>query len=175
MGSCISYILAANASTDARSNVSTDASSNVSSNELVPVKHKTHFPKHEPRKNSAIYTRTHKHMKHMPCFICGKTNEKDNINVHTHHFYIEKAAENAIDWVVFGKFADTCYNLQTGESLAQFDWGEVAKNPDLFVDSEQNMIVLCQEHHTSGARGIHHVPFPDWILQKFPKDGFVFL
>ena len=174
MGSCISYILAV------RSNVSTDnASSNASSNEvpseLVLVKHKTHFPKHDPRKNSAIYTRTHKHMKHMPCFICGKTNEKDNINVHTHHFYIEKAAENAIDWEVFGKFADTCYNFQTGESLAQFDWVEVAKNPDLFVDSEQNMIVLCQEHHTSAARGIHHVPFPDWILQKFPKDGFVFL
>jgi hypothetical protein len=95
--------------------------------------------------------------------------------VETHHFYIEKAAENAIDWKVFGKFADQCYNIQTGESLAKFDWNEVAKNPDLFVDSEQNMIVLCKQHHTSGPYGIHHVPFPDWILQKFPKDGFQFL
>jgi hypothetical protein len=138
------------------------------------TRHRTHFPKHE-RKSSAIYRKTHKQMKHMPCFICGKTNEKDNIHVETHHFYIEKAAENAIDWKVFGDFADKCYNIQTGESLAKFDWDEVAKNPDLFVDSQQNMIVLCKQHHTSGSFGIHHVPFPDWILQKFPKDGFQFL
>ena len=138
------------------------------------TRHRTHFPKHE-RKSSAIYRKTHKQMKHMPCFICGKTNEKDNIYVETHHFYIEKAAQNAIDWKVFGDFADKCYNMQTGESLAKFDWGEVAKNPDLFVDSQQNMIVLCKQHHTSGSFGIHHVPFPDWILQKFPKDGFQFL
>jgi len=143
--------------------------------ELVTHKTKTHFPKHEPRKSSAIYRRTHLNMKHMPCFICGKTNEKDNIHVETHHFYIEKAAENAIDWKVFGEFADKIYNIQTGESLAQFDWSVVATNPDLFVDSEQNMIVLCKQHHTSGKYGIHHIPFPDWILQKFPKDGFQFL
>jgi hypothetical protein len=143
--------------------------------EPSPKRHKTNFPSHEPRKSSSIYRKTHKQMQHMPCFICGKTNKKDNIYVETHHFYIEKAAENAIDWKVFGEFADKCYNMQTGESLAKFDWDEVAKNPDLFVDSQQNMIVLCKQHHTSGSFGIHHVPFPDWILQKFPKDGFQFL
>jgi len=135
------------------------------------TRYKTHFPHHDPRKNSSIYNRTHAHMRHMPCFICGKIFE----HVETHHFYIEKAAQNAIDWKVFGEFADGCYNIQTGEPLAQFDWLEVAQNPDTFVDSPLNMITLCKQHHTSGAYGIHHVPFPDWILQKFPKDGFQFL
>jgi len=135
-------------------------------------RHRTHFPPHEPRKASATYTRTHRNLKHLPCFICGVINEKGQ---ETHHFYIEKAAANAIDWKVFGEFADNTFNIQTGESLAQFDWTAVALDPDLFVDSEQNMVVLCKQHHTSGSFGIHHVPFPDWILQKFPKDGFQFL
>jgi hypothetical protein len=42
--------------------------------EVEITNYKVHFPKHEPRKSSTIYTRTHKHMKHMPCFICQKTN-----------------------------------------------------------------------------------------------------
>ena len=134
-----------------------------------------HYPKHEERKASAIYTKTHKSLKHMPCFICGKTNQKDGIHVETHHFFVEKAMENAIDWEKFGDFAQTCHHFQTGEFIGDlFDWKAVAKNPDLFVDSPSNMIVLCKEHHTSRI-GIHHVPFPEWITQKFAKDGFTVL
>lgn len=137
------------------------------------------YPNHEKRKDSTIYTKTHHelcHIKDFPCFICGKTQKKNNISLETHHFYCEKAAENAIDWQVFGEFAKHTYNIQTGENIGQhFDWQEVAKNPDIFTDSPHNMIVLCKEHHISGSRGIHHVPFPDWILQKYPKDNFQFL
>ncbi len=154
--------------------------------EIVPTKipehtrnlsthYTVHFPDHEARKASSIYAKTHRQMKHLECFICGKTNEKDGIHVETHHFYCEKSLQNAFDWEKFGKFADNCHNFYTGEPLAKFDWKEVALNPDLFVDSPHNMIVLCKEHHTSGNRGIHHVPFPEWIAQKFVKDGFVVL
>ena len=129
------------------------------------------YPDHEPRKPTAIYNKTHKALKGSPCFICGVR----GIGIETHHFYCEKAAQNAIDWEVFGEFAKTCYNIQTGENIGNFDWAEVAKNPDIFVDSPYNMITLCKEHHTSGHKGIHHVPFPDWILQKFSKNGFIFL
>ena len=52
---------------------------------------------------------------------------------------------------------------------------EVKNDPDIFVDSVHNMIVLCKMHHTSGNKGLHHVPFPDWILQKYPKGQFQFL
>jgi hypothetical protein len=135
-----------------------------------------HYPAHEPRKNSAIYNKTHKKMKDLPCFICGKTNEADGIHVETHHFFVQKAFQNVIDWKKFGDFADKCQNLHTGELMGtHFDWEEVALNPDLFVDSPFNMVVLCKEHHTSGGRGIHHVPFPEWIAQKFVKEGVVVL
>jgi len=141
------------------------------------------YPHHKKRKNSSIYTKTHHelcHRRDLPCFICGKSHKTDGNSAaaitETHHFYVEKAAQNAIDWHKFGEFANICYNIQTGENIGDaFDWDEVAKNPDLFVDSRFNMVVLCKEHHISANKGIHHVPFPYWILQKFPKDGFQFL
>jgi len=137
------------------------------------------YPDHIKRKDSSIYKKTHHQLCHIqdtPCFICGKTQKINKISLETHHFYCEKAAENAIDWQMFGIFANNCYNIQTGINIGNtFDWNEVEKNPDIFVDSVHNMIVLCKQHHISGSKGIHHVPFPDWILQKYPKNGFQFL
>jgi hypothetical protein len=134
-----------------------------------------HYPHHEVRKNTALYNKTHASMKHLPCFICGKTNKKDGIHVETHHFYCEKAMQNCYDWKKFAEFATTCHHFQTGNLMGDlFDWNAVAENPDLFVDSTSNMIVLCKEHHTSHL-GIHHVPFPEFLAQKFAKDGFVVL
>jgi hypothetical protein len=155
---------------------------NVNENVVVNIKKMTnhytiHYPIHKKRTDSALYTKTHNslvHKKNLPCFICGKTKEETVLE--THHFYCEKFAQSVIDWKTFGDFARSCYNIQTGENIAgQFDWREVEKDPDLFVDSEYNMIVLCKEHHISGTKGVHHVPFPDWILQKYPKNGFIFL
>jgi len=136
------------------------------------------YPEHDKRVSSTIYKKTHDELcnnKKLPCFICGKHQNRDS-PLETHHFYCEKAAQNAIDWQKFGEFAKKCHNIQTGENIGEhFDWKEVEKNPDIFVDSPYNMIVLCKEHHISGNKGIHHVPFPDWILQKFAKNGFQFI
>jgi len=129
-----------------------------------------YYPAHAPRTNSNLYNKTHAQLKTQPCFVCGKTTA-DGLHVETHHYYCEKAFQNAYDWKKFGKFAQTCYTPQGIKLATLFNWDEVAADPDLFVDSPYNMIVLCKEHHTSGGRGIHHVPYPDWIAQKFAKDG----
>ena len=135
------------------------------------------YPNHKKRTNSSLYNRTHDDLinkTHLNCFVCNKT--KNETQLETHHFYCEKAAENAIDWIKFEKFAINCYNIQTGENIGnKFDWNQVSSNPELFVDSKYNMIVLCVEHHRSSNRGIHHVPFPEWILQRNAKKGFEFL
>jgi hypothetical protein len=137
------------------------------------------FPDHEERKSSTTYTHSRNEMideLKLTCFICGCSKGNDDTSLEAHHFYIEHAGQNAIDWDKFGKFAKTCYNVQTGDYLGdKFNWDDVKKNPDLFVDSKYNMILLCKKHHTSGKFGIHHVPFPDWVLQKFAQDGFDFL
>jgi hypothetical protein len=134
------------------------------------------YPEHKKRTNSSLYNKTHNELSNLPCFICGKTKKKDNIIIETHHFYCEKAGTNGIDWIKFGEFAQNCYNIQTGEHIgSKFDWEKVEKNPEIFVDSKYNMITLCLEHHRSGTKGIHHVPFPEWILQKNAKKGFMFL
>ena len=134
------------------------------------------YPFHEKRIESSIYRKSRKEMIHLPCFICGKFKGDDDTSVEAHHFYIEKSASNAIDWIKFGIFANNLYNFQTGEKIGdKFIWEEVRKNPEIFVDSKYNMIILCKEHHTSGKFGIHHVPFPEWILQRFPVEGFKFL
>jgi len=150
----------------------------ITSNQRKMSSHYTvNYPNHERRKNSSIYNKTHHNLvkiKCIPCFICNKSEKEGQLE--THHFYCEKAAQNAIDWLKFGEFAKNCYNIQTGVNIGEhFNWKEVQKNPDIFVDSEYNMIVLCQEHHRSGNKGIHHVPFPDWILQKYPINNFDFL
>jgi hypothetical protein len=135
-----------------------------------------HYPNHDKRIDTALYRQSHKFLvdRHN-CFICNKANSR-NDPLETHHFYCEKAATNAIDWNAFEKFAKGCYNIQTGENIGNnIDWKRVKTNPETFVDSKYNLIVLCKKHHTSGNMGIHHVPFPEWILQKYPKDGFQFL
>jgi hypothetical protein len=136
-----------------------------------------HYPIHEERKTTSIFRKTRNELiikRKLTCFICNKGNEDQPLEAH--HFYCEKYAQTMIDWEKFGIFAKKCYNIQTGENIAaNFDWNEVKQNPNIFVDSIYNMIVLCKQHHTSGNKGIHHVPFPDWILQKYPSDGFEFL
>jgi len=133
------------------------------------------YPDHPKRTESALYRQTRKKLKFMPCFICDRVNVEGEQSNEIHHFYIEKVAASAIDWIKFGEFAQECFHLQTGENIGKkFDWKEVEKNPEIFVDSPENMIVLCKKHHT-GRIGIHHVPFPDWILQKFAVKDFQFV
>lgn len=143
--------------------------------EIITRKMSNHYtinyPVHPKRIETPLFRRTRRDLKRLRCFICDRS---DTLEIH--HFYVEKYSQNTIDWKKFGEFAKNCYNIQTGENIgANFNWNEVAADPDIFVDSCHNMVVLCKQHHTSGNKGLHHVPFPDWILQKYPKDNFEFL
>jgi hypothetical protein len=141
--------------------------------------HVVHYPDHPPREDTALYRRTHKELclvQDLPCFACDRTRKEHGVQTETHHFFCEKAAEKAVDWITFGRKAQHLYNVQTGLHIGSaFDWEKVQENPDLFVDSTANMVVLCPECHRSSTRGIHHVPFPEWILQAYAMRGFKFL
>jgi hypothetical protein len=130
------------------------------------------YPTHPPRKASALYRKTRKDLcARLGCFICGAME-----GLEAHHFFVAWAALEAVDWQRFGEAAQNLYNPQTGIHLGtSFDWSKVAARPVSFVDSPANMVVLCEEHHRSEQRGVHQVPFPDWILQRFSRSDFKFL
>lgn len=139
-----------------------------------------HYPDHEDRTSSPLYVKSHYQLTHVedrPCFICGIRNaDKPEHPIETHHYFAEWSAMNGVDWIKFGQLAAIMYHPQTNECIGPlFDWSEVAKDPGIFVDSVLNLVTICKGHHVGSENGIHHVPWPLWILQRYEKDGFEFL
>jgi hypothetical protein len=154
-----------------------------SSLEHHDVKSTDHYTAHYPdrdthgRQETAAYRCTHKYLVEtvgLGCYIGNSDCSHDPLE--THHFFVEWAASGGVDWDRFGVAAKYLTNPQTGQSLcAIFSWSNVAKDPSIFVDSPANMVVLCSTHHRDEQKGIHHVPFPVWILQRFQSSDFFFL
>lgn len=140
-----------------------------------------HYVDHPERKETPLYRRTRHHLIHvlkLRCYICGDWSEskKPSTSLESHHFFCEYAEMFDMDFAKFANSAQTLYNPQTGEHLGSaFDWNEVIKDPSLFVDSPQNMMVLCHVHHVDRTFGIHFCPYPLWVRQKTAKDGVVVL
>ena len=138
-----------------------------------------HTPDHEVRVSTKLYEETHKKLcieLDMGCFVCGrKRSELIAANLpptETHHF-VEWSQKDAINWDKFAEKIKKIPNLQTGVFYHDlFDWEEVKKNPSIYVDSVYNMIVLCKDHHTHKATGIHWSVFPLWLTQCWEIDGF---
>lgn len=116
------------------------------------------YPNHKPRKTSKLFERSRKHLideLDTPCYICGSKEDRE-----LHHFIIEWAEADAIDW-----------DGQIRIDHPNFDWSNFT-SPEDFVDSEYNMMVLCKTHHRMKDHGIHMMPYPNWIIQKYVKKDF---
>ena len=118
---------------------------------------KTFYPGHSKRTVSPTFKKTKKYLiedKQECCYICGC---RENLEVH--HFLIEWAMQNAVDW------------NKLRELQPDFDWGTFEK-PEDFIDSAFNAMVLCRKHHREKNHGIHEMPYPLWIIQKYVKMDF---
>lgn len=135
---------------------------------------------HPPRKSSPVYVRTHHdlvYVKLTPCFVCGlipnhqgKFDDARLVN-ETHHNLIEEAAFMAVDVA----------RVEADEPA--WDWTKVDPhdNATFFEvgDAEQAMLVICSVHHRATKPqpdhrgilgvGIHHIPYPVWVLQRYVK------
>ena len=151
-----------------------------------------HYPNHPERKATPLYNKTHHSLcivQKNQCWICelkhgdmiprsGDSDDKYGgklVVMETHHFHCEWADANGKDWIDFGRRAamDRLRDFHNDQLIAPlFDWKQVAENPFIFLDSPSNMMVLCSKHHRDPVCGIHHVPFPLWIMQKSAKRGF---
>ena len=120
------------------------------------------YPPHDPRKASTEYVKVHHHLVvelDTPCWICGITYSQGGA-METHHDEIEWAAANGVDLqLVMKDFPD----ITDADKLHQW------------IDSEGNMLVLCEKHHRGGKTGIHMITYPAWKLQRWQSSDWTFI
>lgn len=127
-------------------------------------------PPHDRRTESPEYEKAHHFLvytKNAPCAVCGVTrrtlgNPKRNLfqatAMETHHTYIEYSLRNACDWrKVHARFP----SVYSRDSLERW------------IDSPENLTVLCSTHHRSLQYGIHHLSVPDWNVLPFLRRGYI--
>jgi len=117
-----------------------------------------YYPDHVQRTESSLFRKTKHHLVHVldtPCYICGTKENRES-----HHKFIEWAFANAVDWD------------KVKEDHPDFDWSTF-KSAEDFVDSEYNALILCSKHHRAPNHGVHHMPYPNWLIQKYVRDDFI--
>lgn len=150
------------------------------------------YPEHAPRTASALYAKTHHHLVYeldSPCVVCGvrnstlKTpaNRLGSKQIETHHALVEWAGQTEINW---DKLAADNPTLPTLVSIAQAFHAHLLANGELppdykldatpFVDSTEQMVVLCDVCHRGGSRGVHMITGPVWELSRYERGDWDF-
>lgn len=160
------------------------------------------IPGHEERTTTSLFTRSKKALLARDgarCYICNRTAEQSGHPLESHHHPIERSMANMIDW---DRFAVDAKAGVYGPHAQAFDWDsffdgatvvkvKASKSNDgtitparsyrqpvdvmLFVDDQTvNGVLLCKAHHTGKDEGIHTMPFPLWIAQKYAIEGYQF-
>lgn len=134
------------------------------------------IPGHDPRVTTPLFSRTRKLLLERDgarCYICGGTAEQTGHPLEAHHHPIERSFATMIDW---GLFAADCTAGVWGPHAQAFDWSKFdPADPYSFVDDMTvNGRAICKAHHTGKDEGIHDLPFPVWIAQKYGKEGYQF-
>lgn len=126
-------------------------------------------PPHPPREETPEYARAHHHLTKVldePCAMCGVRNSTLNdpkqnpfgaTALETHHYPIERS------------LMDACDPLKVGVVFPQVKDRETL---EAFVDSEHNLMVLCDVHHRHPLHGIHHLAPQDFFVQPFLISGY---
>lgn len=126
-------------------------------------------PPHPPREETPEYSRAHHHLTRVldePCAMCGVRNSTLNdpkqnpfgaTALETHHYPIERS------------LMDACDPLKVGVVFPQVKDRETL---EAFVDSEHNLMVLCDVHHRHPLHGIHHLAPQDFFVQPFLISGY---
>jgi hypothetical protein len=153
------------------------------------------YPPHPPRTASALYERTHRQMvveEDQPCAVCGVRNSTlgdpaqnphGSKALETHHNLVEWAGANEVDW---DKLAADHPDLPNLVALSKAYQAHLAANGTFegtldpaivaqFVDSTEQMLVLCDQCHRGPQRGIHMISGPVWELQRYAAPGYNFV
>lgn len=134
------------------------------------------LPGHEARTTTPLFLHSKKALiarESGRCYICNCTAEESGHPLEAHHSPIERSLANMIDWAVVAGLAKIG---ALGPFAAAFDWSKFdPADPYTFVDDMTvNGLLLCKQHHTGKDAGIHDMPFPLWIAQKYAREGYQF-
>lgn len=133
------------------------------------------LPGHEARVTTALFEHSRKALLERDgarCFICGCGEDKVG-PLEAHHSPVERSLAGEVDWDAFATQAKAGLY---GPNAQAFDWtGFDPADPYTFVDDMRvNGLLLCKEHHTGKNAGIHAMPWPLWIAQRFAREGYQF-
>lgn len=120
------------------------------------------YPVHAKRRSSPTYVRTHHHLVYelnAPCWTCGIRHSTGGA-METHHSRFEWASQFGLD---LDKVTADFPEITDRQTLAEW------------VDSEGNMLVLCDAHHRGRHYGIHEISYPAWLLQRYQGPEFAFI
>lgn len=128
------------------------------------------IPGHEPRTTTSLFTRTRLDLLKRDggrCWVCGCTAEESGSPIEAHHCPIERSFAMMIDWSV-----DSIIR----KDFPGFGWGSFNEaDPYSFVDDMHvNGRLLCKAHHTGKDEGVHDLPEPVWLAQRYGKEGYKF-
>ena len=154
------------------------------------------LPGHDPRVTTALFTRTRKHLLERDgnrCWVCNCTAAETGHPLEAHHYPIERSFATMVDW---------SEGSQIRKDFPKFGWGSfeagatfepvpaytdeqgdeyparlqfIPADPYLFVDDMNvNGRLLCKPHHTGKNEGVHDLPEPVWLAQRYGREGYVF-
>lgn len=150
------------------------------------------YPEHEPREDDPLYRLFHQAKARMkkldvPCWRCGvhykdlnpalgqPSTEANPLSAHqleAHHYDVEFSLANGIDverWWAASMEQKNEWFVQTYSDVAGFLRAHPELDPsnhdDVFkhwLESEGNLMQLCDVCHRSNGQGVHHIPLPEW-------------
>jgi hypothetical protein len=126
------------------------------------------LPDHEERVTTSKFLHTKKALIDKVdgrCWICGRNEQESGFPMEAHHSPIERSLANAVDFSL------------VRQDYSDFDWKSFDANNDVydFVDDMTvNGVLLCKTHHTGVNSGIHTMPHPLWVIQRYLKEGYIY-
>lgn len=126
------------------------------------------------------------------CWLTGLKAADFGLPLEAHHFPVERCFATKWDWA---RFAGDCKNGMWGQYAQGFDWDSFLHNavmtrieatadtpafmylqvvdPYVFVDDMTvNGLLLAKQYHTGKDEGIHDLPHPIWVAQKYLVNGY---
>lgn len=155
------------------------------------------LPGHDPRTTTPLFVHSKKELEVTEggrCYICNCTADEAG-PLEAHHHPIERSLAEMVDWELVYRDAIAGH---LGPAAQAFNWDgffqgcgkeivpgrdithpqairRIPKDPYLFVDDMRvNGRLLCKKHHIGKDEGIHAMPYPLWIIQRYAKEGYQF-